>query len=327
MVVQWILWFVQGTAKTFVWLLGAGLFGLWWCQGKLLYLPSFGDREGEKRKLVHNMRGYRSPSEHNIPFDDVYITCKDGTRIHCWLLKQENAAICPTIVFFHGNAGNIGFRLPHGRQLSIQTGSNVMMVDYRGYGNSEGRPSESGLCSDAQSVLDHLMQRDDVDRSKIFVYGQSLGGAVSTWLTYHNQHKVCGMILENTFTSITDMVLVFVRRAGINRGEWFIRTFLYLFMTSHWNSLSLISSIKTPTLFISGLADELIPAAQMQMMYDSATHSSCRVLHTVANGEHNDTHVRGGMAYYETFSDFISNQIHSDVHSPHASAPVGAILR
>lgn len=105
---------------------------------------------------------------------------------------------------FHGNAGNIGHRLPIARMLIAHAGCNVFMLEYRGYGISTGQPDESGLNIDAQTALDYLRDRAETRDHKIIVYGQSLGGAVGIRLVAKNQGSgsIAGLILENTFLSM-----------------------------------------------------------------------------------------------------------------------------
>jgi len=305
---DWLLWILFWFIKILLWLLAAALFGLWWCQGYILYLPQYQGRTGEKRQVKFNLHGMRSPSEIRLPFEEHYITTKDNVKIHSWLIKQDND-VCPTIIYFHGNAGNIGFCLANAKQLFFSTGCNILMVEYRGYGNSAGTPSEKGLQLDAQAALDFLRNRADIDPKKIFVFGRSLGGSVAFYLAHQNQDKICGVIVENTFTSIDDMVIVLIHRFGFERGFWFYRWFLFFYLTSHWNNRKMMSSLRVPALFISGLNDELIPPAHMRELHDSATSSTYRQFLGVEGGEHNDTYMHGGAQYYEHISNFISHLI------------------
>ncbi len=113
-----------------------------------------------------------------------------------------------TIIMFHGNAGNIGHRLPVAGVLDQFVDANILMVEYRGYGLSTGRPDEKGLNVDGQTALDYVRERKDLSGSKIVVYGQSLGGAVSIQLVARNleQGDIAALILENTFTSIRKLI-------------------------------------------------------------------------------------------------------------------------
>lgn len=111
-------------------------------QESLLYFPSIG---GVPRHPSENPRRYRSPSEHNIPFETHMVKCADGIAIHSWLLYHPDNAQkrrVPTIIWFHGNAGNIGLRLPQAMQMFHYLKANVWMIEYRGYGDSnDARPN------------------------------------------------------------------------------------------------------------------------------------------------------------------------------------------
>ena len=109
---------------------------------------------------------------------------------------------------FHGNAGNIGHRIPIAKILQDVVGCNVLMLEYRGYGYSTGTPDEAGLKIDAQTGLDYIRERIETSDTKIVVYGQSLGGAVAINLVAENQDRgdIAGLILENTFLSIRKLI-------------------------------------------------------------------------------------------------------------------------
>jgi len=109
---------------------------------------------------------------------------------------------------FHGNAGNIGHRVPIAKILAEELGCNVLMLQYRGYGLSTGTPNEKGLTIDAQTGFDYIRQRSELRDTKIVIYGQSLGGAVGIGLAArnHKEGQIAGIILENTFTSIRKMI-------------------------------------------------------------------------------------------------------------------------
>jgi len=282
------------------------LLGGWWYQDYLLYLPNAEGRKGEQRQTQHNRPGYRTPSEYSIPFEEHYLTTRDNVRIHTWLLLQESKSIVPTIIYFHGNAGNIGYRMPLGIDLYRSLRVNVLMVEYRGYGNSQGSPSERGLNSDAQASLDFILGRSDLDHGKIFLLGQSLGGAVAIKLANTNQAKICGVIVENTFTCIEDMVIVLAERLKVK--SMFLpalRFFVFFFLTSRWKSKVAVRHLTCPILFISGLADELIPPAQMQELYDSTLESRDRQLCLIMDGEHNTTYSKGAAGYIDACAKFV----------------------
>lgn len=116
---------------------------------------------------------------------------------------------------FHGNAGNIGHRVPIAKILEENSGCSVLMLEYRGYGMSTGTPNEKGLMIDAQTGLDWIRNSKETKENKIVVYGQSIGGAVAIQLVAKNQEAgdVIGLILENTFTSIPKLIPRWVLQA------------------------------------------------------------------------------------------------------------------
>jgi fermentation-respiration switch protein FrsA (DUF1100 family) len=153
---------------------------------------------------------------------------------------------------FHGNAGNIGHRLPIARVLANDLAYTVLMVDYRGYGLSTGDPTEKGIAIDAQTALDYIRKRNDLNSHRIVVYGQSLGGAVSIDLVAKNKGTgdIRGLILENTFLSIAKMVPNVLPAAK----------YLTPLLHEHWRSENMISQITdVPVIFLSGLKDEIVP--------------------------------------------------------------------
>lgn len=195
------------------------------------------------------------PSDFGIKdFEELVIPTDDGEKLSAFYIRGprggKNSNI--TILMFHGNAGNIGHRLPIARMMVNFIGCNVFMLEYRGYGASTGEPDESGLTIDAQTGLDYLRQRAETRDHKLLVYGQSLGGAVSVKLVAKNQERgdIAGLILENTFLSMRKLIPSVVPPAK------------YLTLLCHqvWPSDSLLPSItKVPTLFLSGLQDEIVP--------------------------------------------------------------------
>lgn len=195
------------------------------------------------------------PSDFGIKdFEELVIPTDDGEKLSAYYIRGprggKNTGV--TFLMFHGNAGNIGHRLPIARMLVNFIGCNVFMLEYRGYGASTGEPDESGLNMDAQTGLDYLRQRAETRDHKLIVYGQSLGGAVSVKLVAKNQERgdIAGLILENTFLSMRKLIPSVVPPAK------------YLTLLCHqvWPSDSILPNInKVPTLFLSGLQDEIVP--------------------------------------------------------------------
>ena len=155
--------------------------------------------------------GVPRPTQYGISdYEDLRLPTPDGETLGAFFIRPSNKGLSRnvTILMFHGNAGNIGHRVPIAKVLEENVGCNVLMLEYRGYGMSTGNPSEEGLMIDAQTALDYIRDRKDIKGTKIVVYGQSLGGAVAIQLVAKNQEArdVIGLILENTFTSIRKLI-------------------------------------------------------------------------------------------------------------------------
>jgi fermentation-respiration switch protein FrsA (DUF1100 family) len=197
------------------------------------------------------------PSQFNIKdYEELIIPTHDGEKLSAFYIRGPRTSIGrsprTTILMFHGNAGNIGHRLPIARMLITYTGCNVFMLEYRGYGLSTGEPDETGLMIDAQTALDYLRDRAETREHKLIIYGQSLGGAVSVKLVAKNQKvgDISGLILENTFLSMRKLIPSVIPPAR----------YLTLLCNQVWPSDSLIPTItEVPILFLSGLQDEIVP--------------------------------------------------------------------
>ena len=175
-------------------------------------------------------------------------------------------------------------------------GCNVCLLEYRGYGHSDGSPSEEGMYMDAQAGLDHLSQRSDIDPNKVLVFGRSLGGAVAIEIASRceNREKISGLIVENTFTSIPDIArTLFSFRMVRMIPTWFYKNQF----KSRWK----VCRICVPVLFLSGTADQLIPSKMMTDLY-SACGAEFKSLARFPNGTHNETwtcpHYYHAMLYF-----------------------------
>lgn len=150
------------------------------------------------------------PSQFGITdFEELFIPTPDGESLSAFFIRaNKQHARNVTVLMFHGNAGNIGYRLPIAKILENELRCNVLMLQYRGYGLSSGNPNEKGLMIDAQTGLEYIRQRHELRGTKIVIYGQSIGGAVAIGLAARNQKQgdIAAIILENTFTSIRKLI-------------------------------------------------------------------------------------------------------------------------
>ncbi|KAJ3115405.1 hypothetical protein HDU96_000710 [Phlyctochytrium bullatum] len=169
-------------------------------------------------------------------------------------ISSDGIADC-TLLYLHANAGNMGHRLPIANVFYYRLHCNVFMLSYRGYGLSEGEPNEKGIKIDAQTALDWITNHPQYGKTKIIVYGQSIGGAVAIDLVRRNPKKVAALIVENTFLSIRKLIPHVMP----------IATYFTFLCHQIWDSETAISEIPkdVPILFLSGKKDELIPQKHM----------------------------------------------------------------
>lgn len=228
--------------------------------------------------------GFPRPSHFGITdFEDLRIPTPDGENLSAFFIRPSNKGLAKdvTILMFHGNAGNIGHRIPIAKILEENSGCNVFMLEYRGYGLSTGTPTEEGLMIDAQTALDYIRQQKETRGGKIIIYGQSLGGAVAIQLVAKNQEAgdVAGLIVENTFTTMRKLIPSVFPPAK----------YLARLCNQYWPSEDILPQITSiPILFISGLKDEIIPPSHMQQLYD-VCRAKRKVKKDIPNGTHNDT--------------------------------------
>ena len=291
-----------GKAAISVGTIGVGILALlYFKQGNLLYIPTI-DVIG--RDNSQNPPGYRSPSEYGIPFETHLIPSVDGVAVHSWLLlhPQSKERQLPTIVFFHGNAGNIGVRIPNAVEM-FKMDANVLLVEYRGYGESEpehAKPTESGIKADAEAVLDFILDHPHLDDSKVFIFGRSLGGAVAFHAADHAERTnkpLAGIIVENTFDSIGNMVDILFP---------FLSPFKDVLLRNKWDSTALAGKLTVPVLYISGDRDEIVPRQQMEDLFRRSKESSrLPRFHSVKGGTHNETWLQGGQEYWLAIKKFM----------------------
>jgi len=213
-------------------LLGAGFVMLF--EDSFIYFPS---------------KGGVGPS----PGEDISLTAADGVRLHAWYAAEPAARL--SILWFHGNAGNLEDRRGMFRSLR-QLPANVLVVDYRGYGKSEGKPSEAGLYLDARAAWDWLSARTPPGR--IVILGKSLGSGPACELA--SRVPCGGLVVQSAFTSAPDMAW---RVVPLFPARWFMRT--------KFDNLSKVPGIACPKLFIHSRDDEVIPFRMGERLYAAAS--------------------------------------------------------
>lgn len=229
---------------------------------------------------------------------DCWINTHDGVKLHGWFVRTDSAIA--TIVMCHGNAGNISHRLEIIRRLQ-NTGFNILIFDYRGYGKSEGSPTEDGVYKDGLAAFDYAMNLPDVNSKRIILWGTSLGGAVAVDIAL--QRPALGLILESAFSSAKDVA----RSAYPYLPVHFV-------IRSQLNSVEKIRKIHTPLLQIHGNNDNIIPIELGEKLFKAANEP--KELYIIDGSGHNDTFIIGGMQYLERVRAFILRTIGSSSVEP-----------
>lgn len=226
-----------------------------------------------------------TPKQSNLDYEDVYFKTQDGIKLNGWLIKHPRAKA--TVVFFHGNAGNLSDRIG---KLSLfhKMGVNIFAVDYRGYGNSQGKPTEKGIYADGQAAFDYLLGRSDIDPKSIVAYGASLGGVVAIDLAVHR--PLAGLIVDSSFSSAPDMAKIIYP---------FLPTF---FMQVKMDSISKIRKVEIPKLFLHSEEDETVPLALGLKLYKAAPAPKTFIK---LKGAHDEGHIIDQKMFVDNITRFL----------------------
>jgi fermentation-respiration switch protein FrsA (DUF1100 family) len=243
--------------------------------GALLYFPS--------RAIL------QTPADAGLAYQELEFATDDGQRLHGWWISAK-AKPLGRLLFFHGNAGNIGDRVLNAALLSA-AGFDVLLFDYRGYGQSTGSPDEQGTYRDARAALAALAQRPGVNRDRVFFLGESLGGAVALSLAVEFPPR--GLVLQSTFTSV---------RKAARRHYPFIPTPL---IPDAYPSLRLITSLRAPLLVLHGDRDNIVPLAHGQALLDAAPVP--KRMRVFAGLGHNDLVARAGSQYADEIAEWAAS--------------------
>lgn len=206
-----------------------------------------------------------------LRFEDVLFHSADGTRLHGWFFDQPQARF--HLLYCHGNADFVPNLATYADELRRRFGCSVFIFDYRGYGKSQGRPSEAGILADGRAARQWLCQRTGAAPDEIVLMGRSLGGAVAVDLAANG--GAGAVALENTFTSIPDVA---ARLFPLFPVRWLLRTQL--------NSLATIGDYSGPLFISHGDADEIVSPEHGQRLYEAA--AGPKQLFTIVGGRHND---------------------------------------
>lgn len=231
-----------------------------------------------------------TPLDFGLKYEDIFFNTEDGLRLNGWFVASENPR--GTLLFCHGNAGNISHRIEI-IKIFNRLNLNVFIFDYRGYGKSQGSPSEKGLYQDAQAAYKYLLTRKDIDKDAIVVYGKSIGANVAVNLS--SEVKAACLISESGFTSAYDMAR---------------RLFPYLpvkwMITVKYNALEKIKNISMPKLIIHSKNDEIIPFEMGKRLFDAAARP--KEFYEMRGG-HNEAVFMAGEEYRIRINNFLNRYL------------------
>jgi fermentation-respiration switch protein FrsA (DUF1100 family) len=263
----WTILTLAGMALAFV------LF-LRWYEPRMIYLPL--------RELD------RTPSDLGLAYEEVTLSASDGERLHAWFLPG-GAPAPVTVLFLHGNAGNISHRFDKLAVLHA-LGADVLIVDYRGYGRSTGRPDEDGTYRDADAAYEHLTGRRALDPRRVVLYGESLGAAVAVDLAARG--AVGGLIMESAFSSAVEVA-----------RELFPFLPASLLVRNRYDNVAKIGAVRAPVLLLHSRDDEFFGWHHPQRLYEAA-HDPKRLIEL--RGGHNDAFVVSAAAFEEALKSFLA---------------------
>jgi len=224
-------------------------------QPKLIYKPT--------REVSY------TPDQIGLDYEPVKLTTSDGVELEGWFVPAKNAEF--TVLFCHGNGGNIAHRLD---SISIfnELGLSCFIFDYRGYGNSQGRTTEKGTYLDAQAAYQWLTGNKNTRPDKIIVMGRSLGGTIAAYIA--SKFPVKGLVIESCFTSYVDMGRKYYPYLPIS-----------LFAFYRYNTLEYLKQVSVPVMIVHSTEDDIVPFEFGEQLYNSANKP---VKFVKVNGTHND---------------------------------------
>jgi len=249
---------------------------LYFLQPKFVYFPT--------SELV------LTPNNIQLGYEDVFIKTASNTTIHGWFIPHNNPR--GTLLFFHGNGGNISHRLD---SLAIfnALGLSVLIIDYSGYGQSEGKPTEQGTYQDAEAAWQFLLTEKQLNPKDIIIFGRSLGAAVAIWLAMQNDPRA--MIVESAFSSIAD----------IGKHYYPYLPVKYLARIKY-PSLKRLASVKCPVLFVHSPDDDIVPYKFGRKLFAAANEPKEFL---DIQGGHNDGFFVSGKHYINGLDKFISTNL------------------
>lgn len=232
-----------------------------------------------------------TPAEWQMTFEETSIDTRDGEHLRGWYIPANvDSESQPVLLFLHGNAGNISHRRAS-LEIFHRLGLNQLIIDYRGYGKSTGKPSENGLYIDAMASWDYLLEKKDFNADQIIIFGRSLGGAVATQLA--SRVKPRGVILESSFSSARDMA-----------QHTFPLLSHLLYLRYDFNSLKRVPHINAPLLILHSPQDEIIPYTSAEKLFKATRQPKTLIQ---LRGDHNNGFYLSQPMYQQALADWLQS--------------------
>lgn len=244
-----------------------------------------------------------TPEFFNLRYQEVWLPVAGDQkveRIHGWWIPATKPD-AKVLLYLHGNGINIGANVAHANRFH-QQGFSVLLIDYRGYGRSQGSPTESRVYQDAATAWDYLVKRHQP--SEIFIYGHSLGGAVAIDLAVQHP-EAAGLIVDSSFTSIADI-------AKLQGKFWMFPVDLIL--NQRFDSISKVRLLQIPVLFIHGTADLQVPTVMSQQLYAAAPEP--KQLFLVSGAGHNNAAEIASVQYFQAVQKLVEQVRTRQAHLP-----------
>ena len=282
---------------TLLLMLAAGLLlaiaGLRALEHKLIFFPS------------RYPAGFPPPQTYEKEIEDVWLKTRDGVRINAFYRPHPGSK--QVILWLHGNAENLGYGLPHIRTLA-SVGVNILALDYRGYGKSEGKPTETGVYRDADAAYDHLVKERCFRPDDIIVYGHSLGGAVAVNLA--SRRPCGGLIVQSSFTNARAMT-----------REIFALPLVGHLVKSRFDSEKRIRNVRVPILIVHGTKDDVVPFAMGEKLFEAAPEP--KRFYRMEGAGHNDMVEAGGEGFVANLKQFLTAYVpEAPAAQPSPAGPV-----
>ena len=254
---------------------------------------------------------YEKPEDYGFDWEEVSVQTEDGVKLFGWYLKAEpsrtgaNAPVQPsfgsgrseargTLLFLHGNAGNISGRLSKAKGW-VERGYSVLLMDYRGYGQSEGEiQHEEDIVKDGAAALDWLLKKKNIPLSRIIFYGESLGSYPAIRLAV--QHKAAALILEAPFTSFVDLAKLHYAMLPGFLASTLLKDFAF-------RNLDYIEKIQTPLFVLHGTGDEICPYEMGEQLFEKAPE--LKGFLSIPGGSHNALPIQAGEDYWQKPAAFV----------------------